>query len=96
MSNKKTSLICALITWFLCQIIIFLDLKNLGNKSSGGGFIPYGFMIKFNIFLALMAILITLTVLKRKYYTNLKVKYNFILSIIIALITYFINLFLFK
>ena len=51
MKNKWLKINCIILTMIISQIIIFLDLKNLGNTSSGGGFFEYGFGIKFSIFI---------------------------------------------
>jgi hypothetical protein len=96
MKNKWLNFICVIATMIICQTIILLDLENLGNKSSGDGFIEYGFAIKFNIFVTLLIILVILLMIKYIIKKDIKVKFSILLAIITALISYNANIFVFE
>lgn len=96
MKNKWLSIICIIVTTIICQTIIFLDLENLGEESTGGGFFSYGFAIQFNIFKAILIIFAILLIIKYILKKDIKVKFNIMLTIITALITYNTNIFIFE
>lgn len=87
---------CIILTMIISQIIIFLDLKNLGNTSSSGGFIEYGFGIKFSIFIYLIILILCLLKIKKDKTKNIKIISTILLSILTAIVIYFLNLYLFE
>ena len=96
MKNKWLKINCIILTMIISQIIIFLDLKNLGNASSGGGFFEYGFGIKFSIFIYLIVLLLFLLRIKRNKTKDINIISTILSSIITAVIIYFLNLYLFE
>lgn len=96
MKNKWLKINCIILTMIISQIIIFLDLKNLGNTSSGGGFFEYGFGIKFSIFIYLIVLLLYLLRIKRNKTKDINIISTILSSIITAVIIYFLNLYLFE
>ncbi|MGE5456505.1 MAG: hypothetical protein ACM3O4_05335 [Ignavibacteriales bacterium] len=97
--SKKNSIVYIvfiLLMLISSQIIILSDLEHLGDTSTGGGFIPYGFGIKLNIFITATLLLIAFVIFKKLSKSEFKI-WKILLSILLtAIITYNINLFIFN
>lgn len=95
--KKTISYITLLIlTLLICQGIILSDLENLGKQTSGGGFIPYGFAIKFNIFIAVVVLFIVSIIIRKKFRFDMIIWVNLLIIVITAIISYNANIYLFN
>ena len=97
--NKKnnlkqilTGLVYSIVTAIVSQLIILGDLTNFGNTTSGGGFIPYSFIVIAKIIAALIAITVFSVIIELKYKDEFKLRRNLAIAIVTAVVVYRINL----
>lgn len=93
---KWITFICIITTAIASQAFILLDLENFEEKSSGGGFIEYGFGIKLNIFITIVIILGILLISKYLFHKKINIILNIFITIVTALIIYNANVIIFE
>lgn len=94
--NRIINIISVLVTIIACQCIILGDLEFFGEGGSGGGFIPYGFIVIAKIFWYFVFILIVCFAIKGVSKLDFKLGRNIVLILLTVIVVYNINLFLFN
>ena len=94
--NRIINIVSAIITIIACQCLILCNLEYFGESGSGGGFIPYGFIVIAGIFWYIVFAVIVCFAIKRVPEIDFKFGRNVIVILLTAIIVYNINLFLFN
>lgn len=94
--NRIINIVSAIITIIACQCIILFNLDYFGESGSGGGFIPYGFIVIVRIFWYIVFTVIVSFAIKRVPEIDFKFGRNVIVILLTAIIVYNINLFIFN
>ncbi|MBR4100657.1 MAG: hypothetical protein IKK51_02100 [Oscillospiraceae bacterium] len=98
MKYKWLCILSVIASVLVSQCIIFADLDNLGNSSSGGGFIPYGMGIVLGIIMAVIVLVLIVTVAALKLgkkSERKRIVLPILLVIVSAVVTYYGNRFVF-
>lgn len=100
MNSKRLNIIINIVsviyTIIACQCIILLNLENFGEGGSGGGFIPYGFIVIVGIFWYIVFTFIICLAIKKVFDADFNFERNLLLIILTAIVIYNINLFVFN
>lgn len=100
MNSKRLNIIINIVsviyTIIACQCIILLNLEYFGESGSGGGFIPYGFIVIVGIFWYIVFAVIVSFAIKRVPEIGFKFERNVVVIILTAIIVYNINIFVFN
>ena len=94
--NRIINIVSAIVTIIACQCIILLNLECFGESGSGGGFIPYGFIVIIGIVFYIVFAFILCFAIKGTYETDFNFERNVLVIILTAIIVYNVNLFLFN
>ena len=94
--NRIVNIVSAIVTIIACQCIILFNLEYFGESGSGGGFIPYGFIVIVRIFWYIVFAVIVSFAIKRVPEIDFKFWRNVLLIILTAILVYYINLFVFN
>ena len=94
--NRIINIISVLVTIIACQCIILGDLEVFGESGTGGGFIPYGFIVIAKIFWYFVFILIVCFAIKGVFKLDFKLGRNIVLILLTVIFVYNMNLFLFN
>lgn len=94
--NRIVNIVSAIVTIIACQCIILFNLEYFGESGSGGGFIPYGFIVIVGIFWYIVFAVIVSFAIKRVPEIDFKFWRNVLLIILTAILVYYINLFIFN
>lgn len=98
MKYKWLCILSVIASVLVSQCIILSDLDNLGNQSSGGGFIPYGMGIVLGIIMAVAVLVLIVTVVGMKLgkeSERKRIVLPILLVIVSAMVTYYGNRFVF-
>lgn len=98
MKYKWLCILSVIAAVLVSQLIILSDLDNLGNQSSGGGFIPYGMGIVLGIIMAVIVLVVIVTVAALKLgkkSERKRIVLPILLVIVSAVVTYYGNRFVF-
>lgn len=98
MKYKWLCILSVIASVLVSQCIILADLDNLGNSSSGGGFIPYGMGIVLGIIMAVVVLVLIVTVAALKLgkkSERKRIVLPILLVIVSAVVTYYGNRFVF-
>lgn len=93
--NRIINIVSAIVTIIACQCIILLNLEYFGESGSGGGFVPYGFIVIAGIILYIVFAFILCFAIKGTYETDFNFERNVLVIILTAIIVYNVNLFVF-
>ena len=94
--NRIINIVSAIITIIACQCLIFCNLEYFGESGTGGGFIPYGFIVITGIFWYIVLAVIVCFAIKRVPEIDFKFGRNVIVILLTAIIVYNINIFIFN
>ena len=94
--NRSINIISVLVTSIVCQCIILGNLEVFGESGTGGGFIPYGFIVIAKFFWYFAFILIVCLSIKGVFKQDFKFGRNIVMILLSVIIVYNINLFLFN
>ena len=94
--NRIINIVSAIITGIACQCLILCNLEYFGESGSGGGFIPYGFIVIAGIFWYIVFAFIICFAIKKVPEIDFKFGRNVIVILLTAILVYNINLFVFN
>jgi len=94
--NIIINIVSAIITIIACQCLILCNLEYFGESGSGGGFIPYGFIVVVGIFWYIVFAVIVSFAIKKVPEIGFKFGRNVVVIILTAIIVYNINIFVFN
>lgn len=93
--NKKFYLIFNFVLFLIYEVLIFKGFDALGDDSTGGGFIPYGFVIVIHFFIVAVISMIVIPIVWKRMGKTFKLWLAFLIAVLLPILVYNVNLLIF-